>query len=143
MAALAGYGAAALIPGVSADAHSGTVAEVVGSGGVAIAIIAAAALVGDVPGRAGHGIRFALFPVAAAGAMALTLYTAQAIALTITRDIVRDGSERWEYPEPTLAVLIIAALLVGTLWRLFLGPGPLERLLRLVSSLSAPRAPKV
>lgn len=143
LAAVGGYGAAALIPGVSAEAHSGTVAEVVGSGGVAIAVIATAALVGDVPGRPGRGIRFVLYPVAAAGAIALTLYTAQAIALTITRDLVRGTAERWEYPEPTLAVLIVAALVIGTLWRVFLGAGPLERLLRLVSRLSAPRAPKV
>jgi uncharacterized membrane protein YeiB len=147
VAALAGYGAAALIPGVTAEAHSGTVAEVAGSGGVAIAVIGAASLVAGVPGAAGRGIRFVLFPVAAAGGMALTLYTAQAIALAITRQVVSGGAERWMYPDATLAVLVAVALLVGTVWRLLLGAGPLERLLRLVSGLAFPRvrrdAPKV
>ena len=144
-AALIGYGAAALLPGVDAEAHSGTVAEVVGSGGVAIAIIGAATLLGDVPGRTGRGIRLVLFPVAAAGSMALTLYTTQAIGLAITRNAVREGTEPWVYPDATLPVLIVAALLVGTLWRLLLGAGPLERLTRLVSTLPEPRprAPRV
>lgn len=146
-AALAGYGAAALIPGVTAEAHSGSVAEVVGSGGVAIAVIGAASLLGSLPGAAGRGIRFVLFPIAAAGSMALTLYTAQAIALAVTRQVVSGGAERWMYLDATLAVLIIVALVVGTLWRLLLGAGPLERLLRAISGLASPRvragAPKV
>ncbi|MCU1418435.1 MAG: hypothetical protein JWP32_2609 [Schumannella sp.] len=141
VAACAGYGAAALIPGVSARAHSGTVAEVIASGGVAIAIIGAATLVGSLPGRAGRGIRIALYPVAAAGGMALTLYTAQAMILAVVRQIVSGGADRWMYPEPTLAVLIVSALLIGTLWRRFLGPGPLEWLLKRISGLAAPRIP--
>jgi hypothetical protein len=146
VAALIGYGAAAVLPGVDAEAHSGTVAEVVGSGGLAIAIIGAATLVGDLPGRAGRGIRFVLFPIAAAGAMVLTLYTAQALGLAVTRDLVRGDSEYWTYPDATLAVLIVSALLIGTLWRILLGAGPLERLLRLLTSLPDPRrtgAPRV
>jgi hypothetical protein len=145
-AALIGYGAAAVLPGVSAEAHSGTVAEVVGSGGLAIAVIGIATLVGDVPGRAGRGIRVVLYPLAAAGGMALTLYTAQAIGLAITRNLVSGGSEEWFYPAPTLAVLIVAALLVGTLWRLLLGAGPLECLMRVLTALPEPRrsrAPRV
>ena len=150
LAALAGYGAAALIPGVSAEAHSGTVAEVVGSGGVAIAIIGAATLVGSLSGRAGRGIRIVLYPVAAAGSMALTLYTAQALVLAVVRQIVSGGADRWFYPDATLGVLIVSALLIGTLWRRFIGQGPLEWLLKRISGLAAPRvrpapadAPKV
>jgi uncharacterized membrane protein len=145
-AALTGYGAAALLPGVDAAAHSGSVAEVVGSGGLAIAIIGAATLVGDLPGPAGRGIRFVLFPVAAAGSMVLTLYTAQAIALAVTRNAVGGDAEHWSYPDATLPVLIVAALLIGTLWRVLLGAGPLERLLRLLTRLPDPRrtrAPRV
>jgi hypothetical protein len=142
LAALAGYGSAAVLPGVSAAAHSGTVAEVLGSGGLAVAIIGAACLLGSLPGAAGRGIRFALFPVAATGAMVLTLYTAQAVALTIVRAIVSGGSARWSYPDPTLPVLIVSALLIGTVWRLTLGAGPLERLFRLLSGLAAPTRPR-
>lgn len=140
--ALLGYGAAALIPGATAEAHSGSWAEVVGSGGVAIAIIGLATLLGDLPGRAGRGIRFVLYPVAAAGGMALSIYTAHAIALALVRDAVSAGSDRWTYPDAVLPVLIVSALVVGTLWRRFLGAGPLERLLRLLSGLVQPRRPR-
>ncbi|HTL41166.1 MAG TPA: DUF418 domain-containing protein [Pseudolysinimonas sp.] len=143
VAAGAGYGSAVVLPGVTAAAHSGSVAEVVGSGGVAVAVIAAATLIGDLPGRGGRGIRIALYPVAAAGAMALTLYTAHAIGLAVTRDLVSGGGERWQYPPATLAILIVAALAIATAWRLLLGAGPLENLLRLISRLAGPRASKV
>ena len=138
--ALIGYGAAAVLPGVDAEAHSGSVAEVVGSGGVAIAIIGAATLLGDLPGAAGRGIRWVLYPVAAAGGMVLSLYTAHAIALALVREVVSGGAERWRYPDLVLPVLIVSALVIGTLWRRFLGAGPLERLLKLISSLESPRA---
>jgi uncharacterized membrane protein YeiB len=130
VAAMAGYGAAALVPGITAEAHSGTTAEVIGSGGLAVAIIGLATLLGSLPGGPGRGIRIALFPIAAAGGMALTLYTAQAIALTIVREANRIDAERWVYPDATLPLLIASALVIGTLWRVLLGAGPLERLLR-------------
>jgi uncharacterized membrane protein YeiB len=134
VAAVAGYGAAAMVQGVTAEAHSGSTAEVVGSGGVAVAIIGLATLVGTLPEPAGRGIRFVLYPVAAAGGMALSLYTAQAIALTIVREANRIDAQRWVYPEATLPVLIVTALVVGTLWRILLGAGPLERGLRWLTS---------
>ncbi len=134
IAAVLGYGSADVLPGVTAEAHSGSAAEVIGSGGLAVAIIGLATLLGSLPDPAGRGIRFLLFPVAAAGGMALTLYTAQAIALTIVREANRIDAERWIYPDATLAALIISALLIGALWRVFLGAGPLERLLRWLTS---------
>jgi uncharacterized membrane protein YeiB len=140
VAAVAGYGAGERLPGVTAAAHSGTAAEVIGSGGLAVAIIGLATLLGTVPGTPGRGIRFVLFPVAAAGGMALSLYTAQVIALTIVRDANRVEAEPgWVYPDAILPVLIVSALVIGTLWRLFLGAGPLERVLRRLTSVPAPR----
>ncbi|HEX7835077.1 MAG TPA: DUF418 domain-containing protein [Pseudolysinimonas sp.] len=142
--AVAGYGAGAVLPGVTAGAHSGTAAEVIGSGGLAVAIIGLATLLGTLPDPAGRGIRFVLYPVAAAGGMALSLYTAQVIALTIVREANRIDAERWVYPDLILPALIVSALVIGTLWRLFLGVGPLERLLRWVTSSPAPApAPRV
>jgi hypothetical protein len=141
LGAVVGYGAGARLPGVTAEAHSGTAAEVIGSGGLAIAIIGLATLLGSLPGPAGRGIRFVLFPIAAAGGMALSLYTAQVIALTIVRDANRvDAEPGWFYPEATLPALFIAALVIGTLWRIFLGAGPLERVLRRLTLVPAPRA---
>jgi hypothetical protein len=141
LGAFAGYGAGDRLPGVTAAAHSGTAAEVIGSGGLAVAIIGLATLLGSLPEPAGRVIRFVLFPVAAAGGMALSLYTAQVIALTIVRDANRvDAEPGWVYPDATLPVLIVSALVIGTLWRLFLGAGPLERVLRYLARVPAPRS---
>ena len=104
--AVAGYGAASALPGVSAEAHSGSTAEVLGSGGLAIAIVGALLWL-TAPERASLGrvSRAALWPIMAAGSMALTLYT----------------------------------LLFASLWRLFLGKGPLERML--AAATRRPRTP--
>jgi uncharacterized membrane protein YeiB len=141
LGAVVGYGAGARLPGVTAAAHTGTAAEVIGSGGLAVAIIGLATLLGSLPDPAGRVIRFVLYPLAAAGGMALSLYTAQTVALTIVREANRIDAERWVYPELILPVLIVSALVIGTLWRLFLGAGPLERVLRWLTSRPAPPRP--
>ena len=135
-ASTAGYGAAALVPDVTAAAHSGSAAEVLGSGGAAVVVIGAATLLGSLPGRAGRGIRTVLFPVAAAGGMALTLYVGHAIALALLRDLVAGGSViPGGYPAWTFAVLVAGTLTVATAWRLLFGAGPLERVLRWLTGL--------
>jgi hypothetical protein len=141
-AAVLGYGAALVIPGVSAEAHSGTTAEVVGSGGVAVAIIGGLSLLDSATGtgeRIARALRFVLSPVAAAGAMALTLYVAQAIALRIIQ-ATTPNPERWDPPEWTLPALILAALLFASLWRRFVGTGPLEAGLRALTRIARPPA---
>ena len=132
LSAALGYGAALLIPGVGAEAHSGTTAEVIGSGGVAVAIIGALSLLDSATGvgeRVARVVRFGLAPVAAAGSMALTLYVAQAVALAIIR-ATSDEPERWQVPDWTLPALILGSLVVALLWRRLVGRGPLETGLR-------------
>ena len=138
VAALLGYGSTLVIPGLTAEAHSGTTAEVVGSGGVAVAVIGGLSLLDSATGFGEHlarAVRFALSPVAAAGAMALTLYVAQAIALVIIR-ATTPNPERWDPPEWTLPALIVAALLVASLWKRFVGTGPLEAGLRALTRVA-------
>lgn len=147
LAAALGYGSTLLIPGITAEAHSGTTAEVVGSGGVAVAIIGGLSLLDSATGWGEHGarvLRFVLTPIAAAGAMALTLYTAHAIVLAIIRWTSPDP-DRWQVPWWTFPALALAALVVATLWRRFVGPGPLEAGLRALTRLAlrAPREPRV
>lgn len=132
LAAVAGYAAAVAVPGLSAEAHSGIIAEVVGSGGVAIAVVGLLSLLDSATGAGAavaRVVRFVLAPVAAAGSMALTLYTAHAILLGILRAALPQP-ERWAAPDGTFAVLAVAALGFASLWRRFLGTGPLERGLR-------------
>jgi hypothetical protein len=128
-----GYGAAELVPRVTAEAHSGTTAEVVGSGGVALAVIGLAVLLGSLPGLAGRAVRLGLRPLASTGSMVLTLYTVHVIVLTLVRDAVRDGDGPWSYPPVLLPALLIGALVIGTVWRRFVGPGPLEAGFRTLS----------
>jgi uncharacterized membrane protein YeiB len=137
LAAVVGYVAGHLVPGVSAAAHSGTTAEILGSGGLAIAIVGAFSLLDSATGvgeRVAKVIRFVLAPLAAAGAMALTLYTAHAVVLAIFRG-TSEQPERWEVPSWAFPALVIGALVVATLWRRFLGIGPLERGLRALTRL--------
>lgn len=138
LAAVLGYASALVIPGVTAEAHSGTTAEVVGSGGVAVAIIGGLSLLDSATGAGeplARVLRFVLSPVAAAGAMALTVYTAHAIALTIIRATAEDP-ERWQVPEWTFPALAIGSLVFATLWRRFVGTGPLEAGLRGLTRLA-------
>lgn len=146
-AALAGYGAARVVPGTDISAHSGTTAEVVGSGGVAVAIIGALALLDSATGageRVARVLRLVLSPVAAAGAMALTLYTAHAIVLALVR-ATADHPARWQVPAWLFLALAGGALVVGAVWRRLVGPGPLEFGVRVLTRLAArePRRPRV
>jgi hypothetical protein len=145
LSAVLGYGAAHLIPGVTASAHSGTTAEVFGSGGVAVAVIGLLSLLdtSDLTrfgARVTKVLRFVLTPVAAAGAMAFTLYTAHAVLLSIVKSAVIDDG-RWEMPGWVLPTLIVGSLVIATLWRRFIGTGPLEAGMRALARLVS-RGPK-
>ena len=133
IAMVVGYAAAFVLPGVSAEAHSGSTAELVGSGGFAIAVIGVLLRLAQRPGFAA-----ALSPVAAAGSMPLTSYTLQVLVLAGCSWLAGTvaGTVDWvpEYPGwPLLIGLTIASLLFAMVWRRFFGAGPLERLLRLVA----------
>ena len=135
LAAVLGYGAAALLPGVTAEAHSGSTAEVLGSGGVAIAVIGALLWL-TAPERAGIGRTLAavLRPIGAAGSMALTLYTLQILTLAVFAGLREASGGAIAYPGwPLLIGLTLTSLLFASLWRRFLGTGPLERVLALTT----------
>lgn len=138
--AVLGYGTAWLVPGVSAEAHSGSTAEVLGSGGVAIALIGALLWLTS-PTRAGLGrvSRAVVWPIGATGSMALTVYTLQIVTLVIFVELRNNSGGQIEYPGWPLLIGMTAASLVFAclwrLWRLWLGKGPLERLLTLATTL--------
>lgn len=130
-AAVAGYAAAAVLPGVTAEAHSGSTAEILGSGGTAIAVLGVLLLL-TTAGAVGRISRAILWPVGAAGALALTVYTAQIVVLAMVAGARDDGGP--DYPGwPLLIGLTVASLVGASLWRYFLGRGPLERLMAAAS----------
>jgi uncharacterized membrane protein YeiB len=140
LAAVAGYGAASVLPGVTAEAHSGSTAEIVGTGGFAVAIVGVLLFLTS-PERTGFGevVRLVLWPIGAIGSMALTVYTLQILALAVFVQLKDDGGEVIQYPGwPLLIGMTISCLLFACCWRWFLGKGPLERMLGLVNRRHPP-----
>ncbi|GAA1984396.1 heparan-alpha-glucosaminide N-acetyltransferase domain-containing protein [Isoptericola halotolerans] len=107
-----------------AGPHDDTFLEVLGSGGFAMAVLGTCLYVGRV------GV-WALAPLAAVGAMALTVYSLQIVAIW-----------RWDLVGSTtngpLLAMVLVTLVVATLWRSSLGRGPLERVFAAVARRTAP-----
>jgi uncharacterized membrane protein YeiB len=106
--------------------HSGTTFEIVGSVGFALMIIAVCLVLAE-------RLPTVTFPLAAVGSMALSVYTAQVVAISI---IGADNEDN----RPWLAFVLVT-LLLATLWRVTLGRGPLERLLTWSSTRAARSTP--
>ncbi|HIY65833.1 MAG TPA: DUF418 domain-containing protein [Candidatus Agrococcus pullicola] len=105
--------------------HSGGSAEVVGSGGFAMALVGLLLLTG-------RWLRWPLIPIAAVGAMPLTAYSAQIVAIFVIGGpggYIEDTGVFWA---------TTAGLLAGcTLWIAFFGRGPLERVTKWVGDRMA------
>ncbi|RWZ52745.1 DUF1624 domain-containing protein [Labedella phragmitis] len=105
------------------EAHSGTTFEIVGSSGVAAAIIGSSLLVA-------RPLRPVLFPIESVGATALSTYSLHVVAYALL----------FPDDDPTLSAWLwfaVTALVLCTLWRLLFGRGPLERLITAVSVRAA------
>ena len=135
--------------------HDDTMFEALGSGGFALGVLGLCLLVGSlVSGRAGTGsasaagwlgrvVRWAVLvvvtPLAAVGALALTVYSVQiAVIWWWSRTY-------WDLLDPPdnepLGWMVLITLAAATLWRAFLGRGPLERLLARVALKAFPQKP--
>jgi uncharacterized membrane protein YeiB len=112
----------------SIDPHADTTPEVVGNLGVALLLVALLQSVAEA--RVGRVI---LTPLAATGAMVLTVYTAQVVAIDLMGPAVVYESTT----NGTLIAFTVVTLVACTLWVRFLGRGPLERLMRAVADLAA------
>jgi hypothetical protein len=97
--------------------HSGTPFEVVGSSGVALLVLALCLLAPRV-------VRRLLYPVAAAGTMALTLYAAHALVLKYVE---------YEDMNRLFWFCVLGALVFAVLWRRWRRQGPAEWLMSTVS----------
>jgi len=110
-----------------AGPHHDTTLEVIGSGGFAVAVLGLCLFAG----RAGSRV---LAPLAAVGALALTVYSLQIVAIW-----------HWDLIGSTtngpLAVMTLVSLVAATAWRFFLGRGPIERLFAWVAARVAPPRP--
>lgn len=98
------------------DPHSGGTAEILGSGGFALVVIALCLLLS-------RPLRWVLLPLGALGSMPLTAYSAHVVSIVLV-----GGPGAFFSSNSFWAATAIGLLLVTTLWSMFFGRGPLERL---------------
>jgi uncharacterized protein len=99
------------------EPHSGSVFEVIGSGGFAVAVIGLCLFIAD-------RVRWPLFPIEAAGSMALTVYSLHVVAIAAIGDGALEQTD-----DVLLLGFVLVTLAGATLWRLTAGAGPFERIL--------------
>ena len=105
--------------------HSDSGVEVLANTGSVLVVLAGCLVVGARLPRV-------LTPLAATGALALTAYSGQVVAIALLgRRVVFEPT--W----PVLVGFALVTLVAATAWRLTLGRGPLERLLHTVSTAVA------
>jgi len=106
-----------------ASPHSGTTFEIVGAVGAALLVLVACLVAADL-------LRWGVYPLAAAGSMALTCYVGHLVVLAALGDPTGDAPPwMWE-------IFVTGALLFAAVWRARRGRGPLERLLGSAADLA-------
>ena len=100
-------------------------------GGVAAAVIGALVwLTENAPKRVRSVVSTALYPLRAAGAMPVTLYTAQVLAIAAwIHTPAGDGPFLSWQSVPLFVTLLVASLLFASLWLAVFTQGPLEWLI--------------
>lgn len=101
---------------LAVDPHSGGTAEILGSGGFALAVIALCLLLS-------RPLRWPLLPLGALGSMPLTAYSVHVVSVVLVA-----GPGGFIADNAFWALTAVGLLLVTTLWAMFVGRGPLERL---------------
>ncbi|XBH20950.1 heparan-alpha-glucosaminide N-acetyltransferase domain-containing protein [Jonesiaceae bacterium BS-20] len=111
--------AATLAAWDTAEPHSNTPFEIVGSGGFAVAFLGLCLLIAPFT-------RLLLAPAIAMGTMSLTVYTLHVVTFRMVQDhgVMDGGLAIWPW-----LITIIAAGAFALIWQNTLGRGPLERLL--------------
>ncbi|WP_301111647.1 heparan-alpha-glucosaminide N-acetyltransferase domain-containing protein [Microbacterium sp.] len=98
------------------EPHSGATAEVLGSGGFALTVIALCLLLS-------RPLRWVLLPLGALGSMPLTAYSAHVVSIVLV------GGPGGSFSSNVFwAATAVGLLVATTLWSMFFGRGPLERL---------------
>ena len=109
---------------LSSEARSSGMAEAVGSGGVAIAVIGACVLLCATP------LRWLVWPLRAVGSMPLTAYAAQLVAWALLQPeptVLQLGSDLTAFRAlDPFWPLTLATIAACTLWAVLVGRGPLE-----------------
>ena len=137
-ASVGGYGAAAMFAGVSAEAHSASVAELLGSGGLAVALIALALLLLDHPSSP-RALVVAALPLVAVGRMPLTIYTGHVLVIAALASLGPAGLFAPEVGIPLFIGLTVAAILFAGAFMTLRLRGPLEAAVSGISAMPGRR----
>jgi uncharacterized membrane protein YeiB len=132
--ALAGYGIP-LALGSPVEAHEDSLAEVLGAGGLAVLIVGLLAwLSTNAPTLLRRGLLIA-WPLAAAGAMALTIYAGHIFVIAIARQLGSvDGLDTRAWMNGAfLTWLALGSVVFAVLWRIRFSQGPVEYALSVIS----------
>jgi hypothetical protein len=154
-ASVVGYGArfaadafALPIPAhvVTVKAHAGSVAELLGSGGLAVAILGVLLAVldddplgHDQPGRARRAVRWALDPVRSLGRVALTVYVGHVLVIAVLAPLGGAGRFSAGAGWVILVALVSAGIALGTACDLLHRRGPVEAALSSLARLPRKR----
>lgn len=133
----AGYGAAVVLPGVEARAHSGTLAELLGSGGLAVAIVAALILVLD-GGHTPRAVAVAAAPLVALGRVSLSVYVGHVLVIAALAQLGPAGRFAAEVGIPLLIVLVVGGVALGLVCDRRGRRGPLEAALAAAVDVAVP-----
>ena len=106
---------------VDPSPHSTGTAEIVGSGGVALAVIGLCLLVA-------RPLRWVVWPLAALGSCSLTAYVLHAVGLSAWASATEAGWVDIGSGTPVWSSIWTGLLVAATIWSLLVGRGPLERL---------------
>ncbi len=137
-ACVAGYGAAAVLPGIDAEAHSGSTAELLGAGGLAIAVIGAALMLLDRE-RSARAVTVATAPLAALGRVALTVYVGHVGVIALLEPLGPAGFFDATVGIPLLIALTVAGCALGLVCDRLGRRGPLEAALAEAVDAMLPR----
>lgn len=128
--AAADPGAAALHALLAVEPHTGGTAEVLGSGGFALAVVGICLLLA-------RPLRWPLLPLGALGSMPLSAYSGHILAIAL---LIGPGG--WYTSNALWAVLAVGMVGVSTAWSILFGRGPLERLVGAAARrMAEPRLP--
>lgn len=107
--------------------HSSSIVDVVGSAGVAVAVIALCTLLVD--GR-GPVVARIVTPLSAVGSMPLTVYALHLVVIAALPTLPQQASTWWGF--------VVGAVVFAMLWQRFLGRGPAERLVARIARSVVP-----
>lgn len=112
-----------IVHGIFTDrAHSGGLAEIVGSTGVALIALGGCLLIA-------RPLRGVLAPLAATGSMPLSSYSLQIVILAIAQPLLPSPTPELDPSLLLWAGMTVVILIAATIWASLLGRGPLERLM--------------